>query len=38
VAPEERRALQELSSAEGNVRLEQERIPWAYALSRLGIF
>lgn len=32
---EERVALQSLS-AEGNVRLEQERIPWSYALSRLG--
>lgn len=33
---EEASALQ-LLSAEGNVRLEQERIPWNYALERLGI-
>lgn len=33
---EERAALQALS-AEGNIRLEQERIPWDYALARLGV-
>ena len=32
----ERSTLQRLG-AEGNVRLEQERIPWAYALQRLGL-
>jgi hypothetical protein len=32
----ERAALQMLS-AQGNVRLEQERIPWEYALERLGL-
>lgn len=26
-----------LLGSEGNVRLEQERIPWDYALARLGI-
>lgn len=31
----ERATLQTLS-AEGNIRLEQERIPWSYALARLG--
>lgn len=36
LAPEERATLQALS-AEGNVRLEQERIPWSYALARLGL-
>ena len=36
LTPRERAALQSLS-AEGNVRLEQERIPWSYALSRLGV-
>lgn len=33
---EEKTTLQ-LLSAEGNVRLEQERIPWGYALDRLGL-
>ena len=32
----ERATLQTLS-AEGNIRLEQERIPWSYALARLGV-
>lgn len=36
LAHDERVALQ-LLSAQGNVRLEQERIPWPYALSRLGV-
>ncbi len=36
LTPAERAALQSLS-AEGNVRLEQERIPWSYALARLGL-
>lgn len=33
---DERAALQSLS-AEGNIRLEQERIPWDYALARLEV-
>lgn len=32
----ERATLQSLS-AEGNIRLEQERVPWDYALARLGV-
>ena len=36
LTPDERAALQSLS-AEGNIRLEQERIPWSYALARLGV-
>lgn len=32
----ERATLQSLS-AEGNIRLEQERIPWDYALARLEV-
>lgn len=35
LTPAERATLQVLS-AEGNVRLEQERIPWDFALARLG--
>lgn len=34
--PDERATLQALS-AEGNIRLEQERLPWSYALERLGV-
>lgn len=37
LTPGERATLQSLS-AEGNVRLEQERIPWSYALAQLGLF
>lgn len=33
---DERTTLHSLS-AEGNIRLEQERIPWSYALARLGV-
>ena len=33
---DERATLRSLS-AEGNVRLEQERVPWSYALARLGV-
>ena len=33
---EERSTLQ-LLSARGNVRLEQERIPWSYAMTKLGL-
>ena len=36
LTPDERATLQSLS-AEGNIRLEQERIPWGYALPRLGV-
>ena len=36
LTPDERATLQSLS-AEGNIRLEQERIPWSYALARLGV-
>lgn len=36
LTPGERATLQSLS-AEGNIRLEQERIPWSYALARLGV-
>ena len=36
LTPGERGTLQSLS-AEGNIRLEQERIPWSYALARLGV-
>mgnify|MGYP003582522354 FL=1 len=36
LTPDERTTLQSLS-AEGNIRLEQERIPWSYALARLGV-
>lgn len=36
LTPGERATLQ-LLSAEGNIRLEQERIPWSYALARLGV-
>lgn len=36
LTPAERSTLQALSAA-GNVRLEQERIPWSYALARLGV-
>ncbi len=36
LTPAERATLQALSSV-GNVRLEQERIPWAFALARLGV-
>lgn len=36
LADEETAALQ-LLSAQGNTRLEQERIPWDYALARLGL-
>lgn len=36
LTPSERATLQSLS-AEGNIRLEQERIPWSYALARLGV-
>lgn len=35
LTPDERTTLQSIS-AEGNIRLEQERIPWSYALARLG--
>lgn len=33
----EENATLQLLSAEGNARLEQERIPWGYALGRLGL-
>lgn len=36
LTPDEHATLR-LLSAEGNARLEQERIPWAYALARLGV-
>lgn len=36
LTPVERATLQSLS-AEGNIRLEQERIPWSYALARRGV-
>ena len=36
LTPAERATLQSLS-AEGNIRLEQERIPWSYALAQLGV-
>ncbi|MFV0372978.1 DUF3322 domain-containing protein [Microbacterium sp.] len=36
LTPGERSTLQALS-AEGNVRLEQERVPWSYALTRLAV-
>ncbi len=34
---EDEQASLRLLGQEGNVRLEQERIPWAYALARLGV-
>ncbi len=37
LTPSERATLQSLS-AEGNIRLEQERIPWSYVLGQLGVF
>ncbi len=36
LTPDERATLQSLS-AEGNIRREQERIPWSYSLARLGV-
>ncbi|MFT4229292.1 MAG: DUF3322 domain-containing protein [Microbacterium sp.] len=36
LTPQEKATVQ-LLSAEGNVRLEQERIPWDYARARLGV-
>lgn len=36
LTPDEKATLQ-LLSAQGNARLEQERIPWEYALAKLGL-